>query len=234
MTYITRRNQLRQARLSARLAEYQIGTTRADFHTQLIWTWATAILGINAAGVGLLAHADKYSEGRFLLVSLLAAAASFLVWWWNLASDRWHVIIRTMYVRLHEIESDQGMRLHRSIDLRDRPTLPQDHPEAAIQTRIRGETGYPNTGSIGLKALRTHLRYGVPIIWSFVLFSESVAFLTAGRPCLLLLPSTNCRPLDLCSHLAVVPLWVLSLVPMGTTALLLNYVVRKSRDKYAT
>lgn len=229
MNYRIRRAQARQAEVSVKIAEYQVGSTRADFHTQLIWTWATTLVGVNAAGVGLLAQTDKYFEGRFLLVSLLAAAATFLVLWWNLAADRWHVLIRAWYVRLQEIEADLGMHLNRYVGMRDGPTLPEDHPDADTQALLREQTGHPNTGAIGPKKLRILLRFGVPATWALVMLAEAVAFVTAGRPCLLLTPSVECKALDPISYAMVLPLWLAGLIPMGLTWLALIRVFPNDR-----
>lgn len=219
-----RPDQARQAELSVKLAEYQVGSTRADFHTNLIWTWAIAIVGFNAAGVGILAQAEHF-QGRFLLVSLLAAAATFLVLWWNLAADRWHVLIRTWYVRLQEIEADLGMQLNRYVGMRDGPDLPREHSDADTQADLRRATGHPTMEDIGLKKLRILLRYGVPAMWALVMLAEAVAFVTAGRPCLLLLLSAGCKALDPISYAVVLPLWLVGLVPMGLTWLVLTCVV---------
>ncbi len=231
MSYIARRNKLRESKVDALLVEYQVCATRADFHTQLIWTWASAMLGINAAGVGLLAQADKYSEGRFVLVSLLAAAATFLVWWWNLAADRWHVIIRVIYVRLDEIESHLGMRHNGYITLRNSTTFDWDHPDAKIQQLLREKTNYPVTGSVGLKDLRTLLIFGVPLTWILVLLAEAMAFVTSGRPCLTLLQSVICKPVDLVSYPIAFVLWILGLMPLAATAYKLWSFVKPSRPK---
>lgn len=228
----TRRKQTRQDRLSVLLTEYQVGTTRADFHTQLIWTWATALIGVNAAGIGLLTQMGKYSEGRFFLISLLAAAASFLVWWWNLAANRWHVLIRMMYMRLHQIEESLGMGLNRSIRLHDE-SLPPGHPDMEIQKHLRNQTGYPS-GSIRLKELRALLFYGVPVVWSLVMLSESLAFVTAGRPCLLVLQSPGCSPLGAPHYFVVLFLWIIGQIPMAAAAALLYGIARGSRQKTNT
>lgn len=48
MSYIARRNKLRESKVDALLVEYQVcASTRADFHTQLIWTWASAMLPVS-------------------------------------------------------------------------------------------------------------------------------------------------------------------------------------------
>jgi hypothetical protein len=209
-----RLNQARQAELSVKLAEYQVGSTRADFHTNLIWTWAIAIVGFNAAGVGILAQAEHFQD-RFLLVSLLAAAATFLVSWWNLAADRWHVLIHVWYVRLQEIETDLGMHLNRHIGVRDRDALSTNDSDAIIRTRLRNETGYPSVGAVGPKKLRALLQVGVPAIWALVMLEEAFASVTGGRTCIALSVSDACKRLEWISYSDAGIRWILGLIPMG-------------------
>lgn len=225
MSYLDKKLRRRADQMTALLTEYQVCASRADFCTQLIWMWGTALVGINAAGVGLLAQVDKYSEGRYALVALLAAAASFLVWWWNLAADRWHVIIRVSYFRLQEIETVLGMEHNKYIFLHDQKLLETGKPDAELQMQLRKVTKYPSTGSVNLKLLRSLLDWGVPMTWTAVVLAEAAAFVTAGRPCLVMLLSTACRSLEGEDYRVIVLLWVMGLVPLFFTILLLRAVV---------
>jgi hypothetical protein len=137
MDYLRRKSHTYESRVDILLAEYQVCAGRADFHTNLIWSWGAALVGINAAGVGILAQADEYFAGRFLLVVLLAAAASFLMLWWNLAADRWHVIIRVSYERLQDIEKLLGMKHNLYIDIHNQDSIPCDQPNHHLQKRLR-------------------------------------------------------------------------------------------------
>lgn len=229
MDYLDKKAQSRVSRISVLMAEYQVCATRADFHTNLIWSWGAALVGVNAAGVGLLAQADKYSEGRFASVVLLAAAGSFLIWWWNLAADRWHVIIRVSYVRLQDIEALLGMRHNTYIDIHNQLPIPAGLPNADLQRRLRLQTKYPEKGSVGLKSLRTLLNIAVPIAWALVVGVEAFTFVSAGKPCLSLIGAPNCRPFSCSQYFQAIGLGIVGCLPLVIAGGLMRNLEARSR-----
>lgn len=175
---VERENQEKSNTRSALQSEYEVCSTRADALTNLIWTWGTALVGLNAAGIGILADSDEAPDPRFLLVVAAATAGTFLITWWNFAADRWHVIIRISYERLKDIECQLGMAHNLYISEHD-----EDGPPAELRKRLRSATGYPEKGFIGLNTLRSHLAGAVALMWSILIVVEAITLAAGGQPC---------------------------------------------------
>jgi hypothetical protein len=168
------------------IREYDICARRADFHTNLIWTWGTLLVSANGAALALLHNRtqpvmplDAYFA--FLIVGWAGSAA---IWWWHAACNRWHEIIVLQYERMNDIESECGLGGNRYIRVHDNP----DAVDKALQVRLRRATGRIRKGNpdrlIGPQALRTKLCLGIPLVWAAAAAVRAFAVAAGGSACI--------------------------------------------------
>ncbi len=167
------------------LKEYDICARRADFNTSLVWTWATLLVSVNGAalGIGFRGATGVSPLGDYLSFTFVGLAGSLALWWWQAASSRWHETIRVLYERMKEIEFECDMWSNRYIDIHDETSF----NGTALQVRLRKATGRayradPNRGT-SPSAMRSHLSLGVPGVWTVVVVMKAFAVPAKGHLC---------------------------------------------------